>query len=83
MRDTMTPSTIISSGRVTASSHERPRSCRIAMNTPTTTISGAEITIVQVICTSICTCCTSFVMRVMSDGAPKRLVSLAEKATTR
>ena len=33
---------------------------------------GAAIAIVHAMTTSICTCCTSFVMRVMSDGAPKR-----------
>ena len=83
MRDTMMPRMIISSGRLTASSHDNPRSCRIAMNTPKTTIIGAATTIVHVMRTSICTCCTSFVMRVISDGAPKRFTSLAENATTR
>ena len=68
----------MSSGRLTASSHDRPRSCRIAMNTPKTTMIGAATTIVHVMSTSIWTCCTSLVMRVMSDGAPKRLTSLAE-----
>ena len=32
---------------------------------------GAATSIVQVITTSICTCCTSLVLRVISDGAPK------------
>ena len=33
--------------------------------------------------TSICTCVTSLVMRVMSDGAPKVATSWAEKSVTR
>ena len=32
----------------------------------------------QVITTSICTCCTSLVLRVISDGAPKWATSRAE-----
>ena len=28
---------------------------------------------------SICTCCTSLVLRVMSDGVPNRLISLWER----
>ena len=31
---------------------------------------GAPIAIVQAMTTSICTCCTSLVIRVISDGAP-------------
>ena len=73
----------MSSGRLTASSHDSPMSCRIAMNTPKMTVIGAATTIVHVMSTSICTCCTSFVIRVMSDGAPKRFTSLAEYETTR
>ena len=37
---------------------------------------------VQAITTSICTCCTSLVMRVMSDGAPNVPTSRAEKSVT-
>ena len=39
--------------------------------TPPTIVIGAATSSVQVISTSICTCCTSLVMRVISDGAPK------------
>ena len=53
------------------------------MNTPNTTVIGAVTTIVHDITTSICTCCTSLVIRVMSDGEPKRLTSWAEKPVTR
>ena len=35
------------------------------------------------ISTSICTCCTSLVLRVISDGAPNGLSSRAEKVSTR
>ena len=43
---------------------------------------GAAMIIVQVISTSICTCCTSLVPRVMSEGAPNRPTSGLEKART-
>ena len=52
------------------------------MTTPTTIVIGAPIAIVQVITTSICTCCTSLVMRVMSDGAPNAPTSRAENSVT-
>ena len=53
-----------------------------AMITPTTIVIGAAIAIVHAMTTSICTCCTSFVMRVISDGAPKVPTSRAEKSVT-
>ena len=43
---------------------------------------GAATIIVQLISTSIWTCCTSLVMRVMSDGAPKWATSWVEKPVT-
>ena len=43
---------------------------------------GAATSIVQLISTSICTCCTSLVLRVISDGAPNRATSRAEKRLT-
>ena len=49
---------------------------------PPTHMIGAAISIVQVITTSICTCCTSLVLRVISDGAPKWETSRAEKVPT-
>ena len=52
------------------------------MMTPTTIVIGAAIAIVHAITTSICTCCTSFVMRVINDGAPKVPTSRAEKSVT-
>ena len=44
---------------------------------------GAATSSVQIISTSICTCCTSLVMRVISDGAPNVATSWAEKSVTR
>ncbi len=49
---------------------------------PPTHMIGAVTIIVQVISTSICTCCTSLVVRVISDGAPKAPTSRAENAVT-
>ena len=46
------------------------------------TVIGAATGIVQAITTSICTCWTSLVMRVISDGAPNWLTSRAEKSVT-
>ncbi len=44
---------------------------------------GAPIMSVQDMTTSICTCWTSFVVRVISDGAPNRAISWAENVPTR
>ncbi len=44
---------------------------------------GAPIAIVQAMTTSSCTCCTSLVIRVMSDGAPNVPTSRAENSVTR
>ncbi len=48
------------------------------MITPPIIVSGAAISMVQPMTTSIWTCCTSLVMRVMSDGGPNWLTSRAE-----
>ena len=53
------------------------------MTMPPTHMIGAETIIVQVSSTSICTCCTSLVVRVISDGAPKLVTSRDENAPTR
>ena len=39
---------------------------------------GADTVITKNISTSICTCCTSFVLRVISEGVPKWPTSRAE-----
>ena len=43
---------------------------------------GARIMTFSIIRTTIWTCCTSLVVRVISDGAPKRLTSASEKPST-
>ena len=44
---------------------------------------GADTNMVKPISTSICTCWTSLVSRVISDGAPKCCTSRAENVPTR
>ena len=66
--------------RMTAESGTLRRS---AMMTPPMAIIGASSTTLSIISSTICTCCTSLVVRVMSDGAPKRLTSAWEKLWTR
>ena len=79
---TITPRTTAAAGMATARITDSPGSSRTAMTMPTTIVIGAPIAIVQVITTSICTCCTSLVMRVISDGAPNAPTSRAEKSVT-
>ena len=74
IRPTITPKT----GTATATSQARPTSWRRAMITPPTAMIGAITIMVKVISTSICTCCTSLVLRVMSDGAPNPVTSRLE-----
>ena len=50
---------------------------------PPTIMIGADTIRVPPISTSICTCCTSLVSRVISDGAPKCCTSRAENEPTR
>ena len=50
---------------------------------PPTMVIGAATNIVDDSSTSIWTCWTSLVSRVISEGAPKRLSSRAEKPSTR
>ena len=63
--------------------HDRETSARTAMMIPTIIMIGAPMSIARVIKTSICTCWTSLVVRVMSDGAPNLLISRAEKPRVR
>ena len=82
MNDTSTPSTIAANGIANTSTIERPMFWRSARIRPTTIVIGAAMAIVQAITMSICTCCTSLVMRVISDGAPNEPTSRAEKSVT-
>jgi hypothetical protein len=68
IRAMTSPIATISTGTQTAISQERPTSSCKAMATPPTHMIGAATSIVQDTSTSICTCCTSFVLRVISDG---------------
>ena len=52
------------------------------MKTPPIASSGAVTSIVAPIIASICTCCTSFVLRVMSDPGPNFDTSRSEKPLT-
>ena len=83
IREMMNPRMTTSTGTATATSHDRPTSSRSAMKTPPTIMIGAVIIIVNETSTSICTCWTSLVLRVMSDGAPKRSTSRLENEVTR
>ena len=50
--------------------------------TPPIIVIGAPRIMMQVISTSCCTCWTSFVVRVMSDGAPNWFTSREENEST-
>ena len=56
---------------------------RSAMKMPPTHMIGAIAIIVSAISTTICTCCTSLVARVISEWVPKRFSSIWEKLSTR
>ena len=75
---TRTPMPAPSTMTATRMIQERPTSSRSAMNTPPTIVMGAETSMTQVIRTSIWTCCTSLVLRVIRLGAPNLFISLLE-----
>ncbi|CAB4852301.1 unannotated protein [freshwater metagenome] len=83
IRDTITAIAATSTPTLTTMSHASPMSCLSAMMIPPTHMIGADTIIVQVSRTSICTCWTSLVVRVMSEGAPNRVISRAENEPTR
>jgi len=78
MRDTTAAISVTMTGTATSRIPDSCGSSRSAMTTPPTIIIGAATSIVHDICTSIWTCCTSLVMRVMSEGGPKCATSCAE-----
>ena len=59
-----------STGTATTTSQDSPTSSCRAMKMPPTMVIGAARSTVADITTSICTCCTSLVLRVINDGAP-------------
>ncbi len=83
IRDTMSVISTIRTGTTTTSSPESGTSWLSARMMPPTHMIGAETMSVNVISTSICSCWTSLVVRVISDGAPKCPTSRAEKSCTR
>ena len=68
---------------MTSSDADSGTSWRSARMMPPTHMIGAETISVKVSSTSIWTCCTSLVVRVISDGAPNWPTSRAEKSCTR
>ena len=78
----MNPSSTARIGIENIKMRDKPRSCCMASITPPIEVNGALNNNVQVIKTNICTCCTSFVMRVISEGAPNCATSRAEKSLT-
>ena len=81
-RMTTRPTLMTSAGMATTRINESGPSSRIARIKPPTIMIGAATKSVHIITTSICTCWTSLVMRVMSDEAPKVFTSAAENAVT-
>ncbi len=80
---TTTPMNAPMIGRITTSSSDSCAFIRSAMKMPPTIMIGAEIITVSASSTSICTCCTSFVVRVIKVGVPNRLTSIWENDWTR
>ena len=72
----------IMAGTATISSQDSPASSLTAIATPPVIMMGALAIMVQAISTTICTCWTSLVQRVMSDGAPKWATSRLENVPT-
>ena len=70
-------------GMTTAMSPDSRTFSRSAMTTPPTAVIGADTMNASPMRTTCCTCCTSFVLRVIRDGAPKSLTSRSEKPCTR
>ena len=83
MRRTMSATSPASTGTVRTMSQDSPTSSRVAITIAPTIMIGAETIMVKPVRTSICTCCTSLVSRVISDGAPKCWTSRAENEPTR
>ena len=74
----MAPTRTMRTATATATIHDRPMSSRRAMMTAPTMVNGAPRIMMQVMRMSCWTCCTSLVVRVMSEGAPKWSTSWLE-----
>ena len=79
MTRAMTPAM---SGSTTTSRPDSGTSVRRAMMIPPTIRIGAETRIVRPRKTTVWTCWTSFVLRVISDAGPNRLTSTWENVST-
>ena len=80
---TIRPMNTSSTGMATKTTAESDTLRRSAMTMPPIIVMGATRITVRIISTTIWTCCTSLVVRVISDGAPKRFTSACEKLSTR
>nr|BFE69093.1 hypothetical protein GCM10020092_023940 [Actinoplanes digitatis] len=78
IRAMISETTPTSAGTITSSSDDSGTSWRRASRMPPTHMIGAATISRNVISTSICTCWTSLVVRVISEGAPNRSTSRAE-----
>ena len=79
----MSPTATSRIGTDTPISHDRPGARVTAMKMPPSAMNGAVTSIVALIITSIWTCWTSLVLRVMREPAPKAEISRSEKPLTR
>ena len=83
IRTMIIPTMPTSTGTITSSRPDSGMSWRSAITMPPTHMIGADTISVKLSSTSICTCCTSLVVRVISDGAPNWPSSCVEKSCTR
>ena len=76
------PMTRAISGRMISRSEDSGTSVRRAMMIPPTIRIGADTMIVRPMNTTVWTCWTSFVLRVISDAGPNWLTSTCENVST-
>ena len=81
-RVTTSPMKTPITGTATRITLDSGTSRRSAMMMPPMAMIGAASVRLSIISTTICTCCTSLVERVISDGVPKWLSSACEKLST-
>ncbi len=81
-RRIVSPMTSAMSGRITSSSSDSALSSRTARKMPPMIIIGADAMTVRPMNTTVWTCWTSLVLRVMSDAGPNLLTSTCEKLST-
>ncbi len=79
----ISPMTISISGTVTSRRLDSWTFSRMAMMMPPIAVTGASTIIVSPTMTSIWSCCTSLVLRVIRDGTVKRCIWARENSSTR